>query len=64
MKPDKMSFFERSKKKEEELREELGEGERGDFAAMLISAFLVIFPICVVAILLISFLVLWLFGAL
>lgn len=64
MKPDKKSFFERSKKKEEELREELGEGERGDFAAMLISAFLVIFPICVVAILLISFLVLWLFGAL
>ena len=64
MKPDKKSFFARSKKKEEELREELGEGEKGDFAAMLISAFLVIFPICVVAILLVAFLALWIFGVL
>ena len=64
MRPDKKRFFARSREKELKVREELGSNERGDIIAMILSAFLVIFPICVGLILLISLFVLLFFGAL
>ena len=59
-------FKERTKGKEESLKREIekdgGVGGK-DMFAMLLSAFLVIFPICVLLILALSFFMLWIFGA-
>lgn len=66
MRQNKHDFFNRSKKKQDELNrninDEGGVGGR-DIFAMISSAFLVFMPICLIIILALSFLVLWLFKA-
>lgn len=52
-------------KKEEGLREDIkNEGglEKKDIPAMLISAYLIIIPICLVVLVLLCLIVLWIFG--
>lgn len=62
----KRSFFERAEKKEKQLKKELKETDdlsAKDIFAMLISAFIVFLPICIVILAALSALVLWLFKA-
>ena len=63
---NKDNFFKRAKEKENELNEQLRNTEKvggKDVFAMILSAFLVIFPVAIIIIAVLSFLVLWLFGA-
>ena len=63
---NKQQFYERAKEKENELRQEIERTEKiggNDVFAMIISAFLVIFPITIIIIGLFSLFMLWLFGA-
>ena len=53
---------EKKKQLDQQMQNEGGVGGK-DMFAMLLSAFLVIFPITVLVILALSFFVLWLFGA-
>ncbi len=62
----KKEFHEHAKKKQKELRRGLENEEKltaKDYFAMLSSAYLVIFPICVLLLAALSLLVLWIFGA-
>ena len=56
---------EERRKIEKKKKQDMDEAELGrkDTLAMLLSAFLVIFPICVLVIVGLSLLMLWLFGA-
>ena len=63
---NKKQFYEQSDKKEKTLKDEIEKagGVKGkDTFAMIISAFLVIFPITIAILVGISLFVLWLFGA-
>lgn len=54
-----------SEKKQADLREDIkNEGglEKKDIPAMLISAYLIIIPICLVVLILLCLIVLWIFG--
>ena len=64
---EKKEFFRRAEKKEKQLKEEIENSEKlggKDVFAMLLSAFLVFWPVSVVVITVLSLLVLWLFRAL
>ncbi len=62
----KKEFYEHAEKKKSELRSQLENEEKltgKDYFAMLSSAFMVIFPICLLLLLGLGLFVLWLFGA-
>ena len=64
---NKKFFNKKSKEKEEKLNQEIDENgglEKKDMLAMVLSAFLTIFPICALIIIGLGLLVLWLFKAL
>lgn len=64
---NKKFFNKKSKEKEEKLNQEIDENgglEKKDMLAMVLSAFLTIFPICTLIIIGLGLLVLWLFKAL
>ncbi len=62
----KKEFYEHAKKKEKELNAQLSNEEKlsgKDYFAMISSAFIVIFPVCLGLLIGLGLLVLWLFGA-
>ena len=64
---NKQEFYDEASKKEKKLKKELaneGGYEKKDVLAMLLSAFLTIFPICALIVIALGFLMLWLFHAL
>ena len=64
---NKQEFHDKARRKEKKLRKEVadeGGFEKKDMLAMLISAFLTIFPICVLIVVALGLLMLWIFQAL
>lgn len=64
---NKQEFHDEAKKKEKKLKKEVaneGGFEKKDALAMLLSAFLTIFPICAMIVIALGLFVLWIFGAL
>lgn len=64
---NKQEFHDKAKKKEKKLKKEVaneGGYEKKDVFAMLLSAFLTIFPICALIVIVLGLLMLWLFQAL
>lgn len=64
---DKKKFNKRADENEKKLRKELDESgglEKNDMLAMMLSAFMTIFPVCAVIVIGLGLLMLWLFGAL
>lgn len=64
---DKKEFNKRADENEKKLRKELDESgglEKNDMLAMMLSAFMTIFPVCAVIVIGLGLLMLWLFGAL